>query len=75
MSTTINKNHAVPSAGTSGVTFLRVLRCEWIKFRTLTSTKLLVLLTFVAIVGVGVLSALVRWNIINQLVDRRPAGS
>jgi hypothetical protein len=68
MSTTVSENHAVPSAGTGGVTFLRVLNSEFIKFRTLMSTKILLVLTFVAIVGIGVLSALVRWNFINQLV-------
>ncbi|UKA62838.1 ABC transporter permease [Arthrobacter sp. FW306-04-A] len=66
--TTISKKHAVPSAGTSGVNFLRVLNSESIKFRTLMSTKLLLVLTFVAIVGIGVLSALVRWNVVNQMV-------
>lgn len=66
--TTVGTNHAVPSAGTGGVTFLRVLNSEFIKFRTLMSTKILLVLTFVAIVGIGLLSALVRWNFINQLV-------
>jgi hypothetical protein len=33
------------------------------------STKILLVLTFVAIVGIGVLSALVRWNFINQMVE------
>jgi ABC-2 type transport system permease protein len=67
--TTISKKHAIPSAGSGGVNFLRVLNSESIKFRTLMSTKLLLVLTFVAIVGVGVLSALVRWNYINQMVE------
>ncbi|WP_284982741.1 ABC transporter permease [Arthrobacter sp. efr-133-TYG-118] len=67
--TTVSKKHAIPSAGTGGVTFLRVLNSESIKFRTLMSTKLLLVLTFVAIVGIGLLSALVRWNFINQMVE------
>jgi ABC-type transport system involved in multi-copper enzyme maturation permease subunit len=67
--TTVSKKHAIPSAGSGGVTFLRVLNSESIKFRTLMSTKLLLVLTFVAIVGIGLLSALVRWNFINQMVE------
>ncbi|MBT8160941.1 MULTISPECIES: ABC transporter permease [Arthrobacter] len=65
---TVSKKHAGPSAGTHGVNFFRVLNSESIKFRTLMSTKLLMCLTFVAIVGIGFLSALVRWNFINQMV-------
>ncbi|MCA4133260.1 ABC transporter permease [Arthrobacter sp. M4] len=56
------------AAGNHGVNLLRVLNSEFLKFRTLMSTKLLVVLTLVAIVGVGWLSALVRWNIIDSMV-------
>jgi len=57
------------SAANHGVNFLRVLNSEFIKFRTLMSTKLLVIATLVAIVGVGVLSALVRWSVVRQLTE------
>ncbi|MEZ2390988.1 ABC transporter permease [bacterium RCC_150] len=65
--TTLGRRASASSAGTTGVNFFRVLNSESIKFRTLMSTKLLLVLTFVAIVGVGFLSALVRWNFINAM--------
>lgn len=56
-------------AGTHGVNLFRVLNSEFLKFRTLRSTKLLVALTLLAIVGVGWLSALVRFNVIESMVQ------
>ncbi|WP_343318828.1 ABC transporter permease [Arthrobacter sp. TMP15] len=52
--TTITAPHR--SVGGS-LTFAGVLRSEWIKFRSLLSTRLLLLFTFVAVVGVGTLVA------------------
>ncbi|WP_287931498.1 ABC transporter permease [Arthrobacter sp.] len=59
-----------PSAapGGTGLTFLGVLRSEWIKFRSLRSTQLLLLFTFVAVVGVGTIAAFLRGTIIDQLM-------
>lgn len=61
-------NAPVSRAGNHGLTFTGVLRSEWIKFRSLTSTKLLVLFTFVAVIGVGVLSAWLRATAIEQVM-------
>lgn len=47
-------------AGHGSVTFAGVLRSEWIKFRSLRSTRLLLLFTFVAMVGVGAMAAWVQ---------------
>ncbi|WP_026556332.1 ABC transporter permease [Arthrobacter sp. 35W] len=69
MSTTsMAKTPARSSAGSTGLTFGGVLRSEWIKFHTLTSTKLLVLFTFLAVIGVGVLSAWLRATAIEQVM-------
>ena len=59
MSTTTisSPSHA---AGTGSVTFGGVLRSEWIKFRSLRSTQLLLVFTFVAVVGVGAFAAWAR---------------
>ncbi len=69
---------APPSAaGGTGVTFLGVLRSEWIKFRSLRSTKLLLLFTFVAVVGVGAFAAWLRGMIVQQMMEfgaNGPAG-
>lgn len=56
------------AAGTTGLTFLGVLRSEWIKFRSLRSTQLLLLFTFVAVVGVGIIAAFLRGTIIDQIM-------
>lgn len=48
------------SAGSHGLSFLGVLRSESIKFWSLLSTKLLLLVTLVAMVGIGVLATLLR---------------
>ncbi|MBQ1443218.1 MAG: ABC transporter permease [Renibacterium sp.] len=48
------------SAGTHGLSFIGVLRSESIKFWTLLSTKLLLAVTFVAMVGIGSLAAWLR---------------
>ncbi|SEE94640.1 hypothetical protein SAMN04489740_3258 [Arthrobacter alpinus] len=42
------------------LTFAGVLRSEWIKFRSLRSTRLLLIFTFVAVVGVGAMTAWVQ---------------
>ncbi|MCQ9163758.1 MULTISPECIES: ABC transporter permease [unclassified Arthrobacter] len=67
MSTTTIPAHSAASGGT-GLTFLGVLRSEWIKFRSLRSTQLLLLFTFVAVVGVGTIAAFLRGTIIDQLM-------
>lgn len=58
MSTTIPSS-ASSSARTArgSLTFAGVLRSEWIKFRSLMSTRLLLLFTFLAVVGVGAIAA------------------
>jgi ABC-2 type transport system permease protein len=50
------------SAGLRGVTFGGVLQSEWIKLWSLLSTRILLLLTLVAIVGVGALAVLIRYT-------------
>ncbi|MCY0905081.1 ABC transporter permease [Arthrobacter sp. H14-L1] len=67
MSTSTTAKAAAPStAGGAGLSFAGVLRSEWIKFRSLTSTKVLLLCTFVAVIGVGTLTAWLRGTIIEQ---------
>lgn len=56
-------------AGTSGVNFVQILNSEFIKFRTLLSTKLMVAATFVAIVGVGALTAWIRSTVAKGFID------
>ncbi|MFQ4148091.1 ABC transporter permease [Arthrobacter sp. LAPM80] len=59
-----------PSAsGGTGLSFAGVLRSEWIKFRSLRSTQLLLGFTFVAVVGVGVLASWLRSIIVQQIMD------
>lgn len=72
--TTATRTPAPSTSGAHGVNFLRVLDSEFIKFRTLLSTKILVLGTFVAIVGVAMLAALARWSIINQMTSTEGPG-
>jgi ABC-type transport system involved in multi-copper enzyme maturation permease subunit len=55
------------SAGTKGVTFTGVLRSEWIKLWSLMSTRILLLLTLVAIVGVGALAVLIRYSFLDEM--------
>lgn len=62
------------AAGGTGLTFLGVLRSEWIKFRSLRSTQLLLLFTFVAVVGVGTLAAWLRGTIIDSIMKSGEAG-
>ncbi|TAP44769.1 ABC transporter permease [Arthrobacter sp. S39] len=57
------------TAGTRGVTFVGVLRSEWIKLWSLMSTRILLLLTLVAIVGVGALAVLIRYSFLEQMVN------
>lgn len=68
--TTISAPHR--SVGGS-LTFAGVLRSEWIKFRSLRSTQLLLAFTFLAVVGVGVLAAWMRSIILEQMIDFGPA--
>jgi len=67
MSTTTSPAPSAAAGGT-GLTFSGVLRSEWIKFRSLRSTQLLLLFTFVAVVGVGTIAAFLRGTIIHQLM-------
>lgn len=63
---------AIPSRSTlsgTGVTFRGVLRSEWIKFRSLRSTQILLSFTFLALVGVGLLAAWLRSTIVQQLIN------
>jgi ABC-2 type transport system permease protein len=56
------------SAGSHGVTFSGVLRSEWIKLWSLMSTRILLLLTLVAIVGVGALAVLIRYTFLDEMI-------
>jgi ABC-2 type transport system permease protein len=58
------------TAGTKGVTFGGVLRSEWIKLFSLMSTRILLLLTLVAIVGVGTLAVLIRFSFLDEMTRR-----
>jgi len=51
-----------------GLTFSGVLRSEWIKFRSLRSTQLLLIFTLVAVVGVGTLAAWLRGQVIHEFM-------
>lgn len=65
-----------PQRATGGsLTFAGVLRSEWIKFRSLRSTQLLLAFTFLAMVGVGVFAAWMRSFIIEQIVGGGELGS
>ncbi|MCU1435606.1 MAG: transporter [Pseudarthrobacter sp.] len=55
------------TAGTKGVTFTGVLRSEWIKLWSLMSTRILLLLTLLAIVGVGALAVLIRFTFLDEM--------
>lgn len=56
------------TAGSRGVTFGGVLRSEWIKLWSLMSTRILLLLTLVAIVGVGALAVLIRYTYLDEMI-------
>ncbi|MCZ2401698.1 ABC transporter permease [Paenarthrobacter sp. Z7-10] len=61
---------AVPSqAGTAGVSFVGVLKSEWIKFRSLMSTRLLLILALVAVIGVGAMAAWLRGTVLEQIMQ------
>lgn len=63
-----------PGRATGGsLTFAGVLRSEWIKFRSLRSTQLLLAFTLVAVVGVGAFSAWVRSMFVGTMMDLGPA--
>ncbi|ALE07472.1 ABC transporter [Arthrobacter sp. ERGS1:01] len=69
MSTTTASAHAQPArTSPSSLTFMGVLRSELIKFRSLMSTRLLVLFTLVAVVGVGALAAWLRGQVIHEFM-------
>lgn len=68
MSTTTTSAAHVSPAGSHGLTFLGVLRGEWIKFWSLMSTRLLLVFTLVAVVGVGALAAWLRGQVIHELM-------
>lgn len=55
------------AAAQHGLTFGGVLRSEWIKLWTLMSTRILLLLTLILTVGVGTLTVLVRFSILDQM--------
>lgn len=55
-------------AGRGSVTFAGVLRSEWIKFRSLRSTQMLLAFTFVAVVGVGAFAAWVRGTVVDAIM-------
>lgn len=65
--TTTPAAHAPSSAGSRGVTFGGVLRSEWIKLWSLMSTRILLLLTLAAIVGVGALAVLIRYTYLDEM--------
>lgn len=68
---TMTETGTVParsSAGSRGVTFGGVLRSEWIKLWSLTSTRILLGLTLVAVVGVGALAVLIRYTFLDEAV-------
>ncbi|MDI2033666.1 ABC transporter permease [Paenarthrobacter nitroguajacolicus] len=58
------------SAGVRGVTFGGVVKSEWIKLRSLTSTVILLALTLVATVGVGALAVLIRFTFLDQMIKQ-----
>lgn len=56
------------------LTFGGVLRSEWIKFRSLRSTQMLLVFAFLAVVGVGVFAAWLRGFIIENIMSFGPTG-
>ncbi|MCU6481104.1 ABC transporter permease [Arthrobacter sp. A2-55] len=72
MSTTTIPSPSAAAGGT-GLTFSGVLRSEWIKFRSLRSTQLLLLFTFVAMVGVGTFAAWARGKAVERFMELGPA--
>lgn len=67
MSTTTTASPRRAAGGS--LTFGGVLRSEWIKFRSLRSTQMLLAFTFLAVVGVGVFAAWMRGFIIDNIMD------
>jgi len=66
---------AAPSrAGNTGLTFAGVLKSEWIKYRSLMSTRLLLIGAFIAVIGVGTLAAWLRGTVIRQIMEFGPRG-
>lgn len=62
------------TAAKIGLTFGGVLRSEWIKFRSLRSTQLLLVFTFLAMVGVGTLAAWLRGQVVHSIMDGDSVG-
>ncbi|SDX00700.1 hypothetical protein SAMN04487917_104183 [Arthrobacter sp. yr096] len=58
------------SAGVRGVTFGGVVKSEWIKLRSLTSTVILLAVTLIATVGVGALAVLIRFTFLDQMIQQ-----
>lgn len=61
------------AAGSRGVTFAGVLKSEWIKLTSLMSTRILLVLTFVAVVGIGVLAGVIRLQFIESMISSAQA--
>lgn len=55
------------TAGSRGVSFTGVLRSEWIKLWSLMSTRILLVLTLAAIIGVGALAVLIRYSYLESV--------
>jgi hypothetical protein len=69
-SMTETRTHTRSTAGSGGVTFVGVLRSEWIKLWSLMSTRILLLLTLVAIIGIGGLAVLIRYSYLQERIRR-----
>lgn len=73
MSTTTTSSPRRANGGS--LTFAGVLRSEWIKFRSLRSTQMLLVFTFLAVVGVGAFAAWTRGLIVDQIVQSGPSAA
>ena len=65
--TTIPASHAAGKR--TGLSFAGVLRSEWIKFRSLRSTQMLLGFSFLAVVGVGAMAAWLRGTIVDAIMQ------
>jgi ABC-2 type transport system permease protein len=65
---TETRTTARSTAGSRGVSFTGVLRSEWIKLWSLMSTRILLVLTLAAIIGVGALAVLIRFSYLDSVV-------
>nr|WP_307079532.1 ABC transporter permease [Arthrobacter pascens] len=64
---TETRTTARSTAGSRGVSFTGVLRSEWIKLWSLMSTRILLVLTLAAIIGVGALAVLIRFSYLDSV--------